>query len=75
MMNATHCHRYFFHVECYLHQGDDNNEWAFIVIVSFLILTIASTKETIMKAHSSSSSFFFHLGCCLKGEDNHEHNP
>jgi hypothetical protein len=44
-MNCIH-HRLhlFFHVECYLHQGDDNNEWALIVVVSFLILIDASTR-------------------------------
>jgi len=58
-MSIIHCCHLFFHVKCCLHQGDNYDECAFIFIISFLILGIVFTKETMMmNARSSLSSFF-----------------
>jgi hypothetical protein len=35
MMNAIHCRHLFFHVNYYLHQGDNDKECMFIVVIFF----------------------------------------
>jgi hypothetical protein len=45
MMNAFHCRHLFFRVNYYLHQGDNDDECMFIIIIFFLFLGPTSTKE------------------------------
>ncbi len=53
---CAHCCRHFLYIKCHLHQGDNNNECTFIIVVIFKISSATSTMGMMMMFCISSAT-------------------